>query len=134
MDLVHSQKPWMMEAIAEFDITPQMAHALHVIPEADSLTMSELANELSCDASNITGVVDRLQARGLAERKLSSEDRRVKCVILTAAGKRLRKRIDERFDVPPPAIAALPLADQRALRDILERALALAEEQRTSER
>ncbi|GAC1584712.1 MAG: hypothetical protein NVS3B28_06340 [Candidatus Velthaea sp.] len=124
----------MLEAIAGLDITPQMAHALHEIPEAGSVTMTELANELSCDASNITGVVDRLEARGLAERRSSSEDRRVKCVVLTAAGKRLRKRLDERFDVAPPAIAALSLADQRALREIFERALAVADEQRSAER
>jgi len=130
MDLFISQKAWMNESIAEFDITPQMAHALHVLPDKDSLTMTQLASELACDASNVTGVVDRLEARGLAERRVSTEDRRVKCVVLTAAGRRLLRRIDEKLDVASPAIAALSQADQRTLREILERALAHAEAQR----
>jgi hypothetical protein len=46
---------------------------------------------------------------------------------LTAAGRRLREKIETRFRQAPPAIAALTLADQKALREILERALANAE-------
>jgi DNA-binding MarR family transcriptional regulator len=130
LDLIHAQKYWMKQIADDFSITPQMAQALHVLPTADSLTMKELAGEMWCDASNMTGLIDRLEARGLVERQPSAADRRVKCVVLTAAGKRLRRRIDDRFSEAPPAIAALSDADRQTLHEILARALENAEQQR----
>jgi DNA-binding MarR family transcriptional regulator len=130
IDLLHTQKFWIDRIADDFGLTSQMAHALHEIPATGSLTMKALAGELWCDASNVTGIVDRLEVRGLVERRPAEHDRRVKCVVLTAAGKRLRKKIDDRFNESPPAIAALSEDDRRLLRDILERALDNAAKQR----
>jgi DNA-binding MarR family transcriptional regulator len=127
LDLFDSQKVWMTHEIAQLDLTPQMAKALMHVPETGTRTMSELADDLLCDASNCTGVVDRLESRGFVERTPSPTDRRAKCVMLTASGKRLRLKIEEAFAQTPPAIAALSAADQRTLREIIERALANAE-------
>jgi MarR family transcriptional regulator, organic hydroperoxide resistance regulator len=85
--------------------------------------MSALAERLFCDASNVTGLVDRLEARGLVERRSSEHDRRVKALTLTPAGVALRDQVLAVMGEPPEAIAALPVADQRALRDILARAV-----------
>ena len=52
--------------------------------------MGRLAETLSCDASNVTGLVDRLESRGLVRRAPSAEDRRVKVLQLTPTGARLR--------------------------------------------
>jgi DNA-binding MarR family transcriptional regulator len=87
--------------------------------------MSELATSLGCDASNVTAIVDKLESRGLVERRAADRDRRVKALVMTDAGVRLRERIEERMQQqPPPAIDNLSEADQRALATILERALA----------
>ena len=51
------------------------------------LPMNELAALLACDNSNVTGLVDRLEARGLVTRQPSPEDRRVKHIVLTDAGR-----------------------------------------------
>ena len=127
-------KPWMNERAAALDLTPQLAFALHALDAGRELTMSDIAAEMSCDASNATGIIDRLAARGLAERRPAAHDRRVKVVRLTAAGQRLERRISERMlaEAPPP-IAALSAADQRALRDILLRAIANAEKMSADE-
>ena len=85
--------------------------------------MSALAGSLQCDASNVTGIVDRLESRGLIERRSSPEDRRMKMIAVTEEGQRLREQIGARMNEPPPPIAALSDADQRELRDILARAL-----------
>lgn len=130
IDVLQSQKYWMNEVATDFGITPQMSHAVHEIPASGSITMKELASQLWCDASNATGIVDRLEARGFVERRPSESDRRVKCLLLTAAGKRLRKKIEDRFNAAPPAIAALSERDQRELAEILERALINASRQR----
>jgi MarR family transcriptional regulator, organic hydroperoxide resistance regulator len=128
-EVFRSQKQHAVGALAELDLTMQSAHALQVISR-EGITMRALADELSCDASNATGLVDRLEARGLLERRPDADDRRVKRVCLTAAGRRILEKVEARFLRPPPAIAALNAADQRALLEILERALANAEAER----
>jgi len=89
----------------------------------EPIAMSALAERLFCDASNVTGLVDRLEARGLVERGSAANDRRVKALTLTPAGVALRDQVMAVMSEPPDAIAALPAADQRALRDILARAV-----------
>jgi DNA-binding MarR family transcriptional regulator len=129
-DVLQSQKPWLAERLAEHDLTIFLGHTLHTIAEAGEMTMSGVAGALFVDASNATGIVDRLVARGLVERRPAEHDRRAKVVRLTAAGRRLEKRIgDQMMTDPPPAIARLSAGDQRALREILEKALALAAEE-----
>ena len=128
-ELMLSQKAWMADRLVPYDLTLQQAHALRVLHDTGETTMSTFAANLFCDASNATGLVDRLVSRNLVERGPAPGDRRAKVVRLTAAGKRLERRIDEmQVAESPPAIAHLSAADQRALRDILERAVALADQ------
>lgn len=87
-------------------------------------TMSEVANFLRCDNSNVTGIVDGLEARGLAERTASPGDRRVKLIALTVEGRRLRARLMREARKPPAWLQGLSAADQRTLRDVLRRATA----------
>jgi DNA-binding MarR family transcriptional regulator len=83
--------------------------------------MNELAAVLACDSSNVTGLVDRLEARGLVARQPSPEDRRVKRVVLTPAGARLRAELLDRVGRPPDGFERLSRAEQRQLRDLLRR-------------
>ena len=71
----------------------------------------------------MTGIVDRLERRGLVERRSAEGDRRVKALTLTPAGVELRGEVMALMSEPPDAIASLSVADQRALRDILARAV-----------
>ena len=112
--------------LADLGLTFAQAHALRVLDPERALPMSTLARDLACDASNVTGIADRLEARGLIERRSAEGDRRVKVLMLTPAGTDLRERVLELMTRPPAAIAALPPADQRALRDILRRAAEFA--------
>jgi MarR family transcriptional regulator, organic hydroperoxide resistance regulator len=110
--------------LAELDLTPVQAHALRRLDPEHPLAMSALADALYCHASNVTGIVDRLESRGLVERRPGVEDRRVKTLVLTREGARVRTRVVELLREPPAAIASLSEADRLALRDILRRALA----------
>ena len=100
------------------------AHALRLLDPEEPMPMSALAERLFCDASNVTGIADRLEARGLVRRQSAEGDRRVKALTITPAGMKLREQVMELMSQPPDAIAALSEADQRALRDILARAVA----------
>jgi DNA-binding MarR family transcriptional regulator len=121
--LMISNKARFMAINQEFDLAPQQAIALRILG-AGPRPMGELAKYLMCDSSNVTGITDRLEERGLVRRTLSDQDRRVKLLVLTEEGESLRKEITERLAEPPPWLSALPEADQRKLKEILERAIA----------
>ena len=116
-------KPRMAAIGNEFDLAPMQMHALRLLDPGGQVPMSALAEHMACDPSNVTGIVDRLEARGLIERRGAEHDRRVKMLALTDEGTRVRADIIARMAVPPPEIAGLPRADQRALRDVLRKAL-----------
>jgi DNA-binding MarR family transcriptional regulator len=86
-------------------------------------TMSEVAEAAHCEPSNLTGVIDKLEARGLVERRGAANDRRIKMVFLTPGGTALRRRVLARLSEPAPWMLALSESDQRKLRDIFTRAL-----------
>jgi DNA-binding MarR family transcriptional regulator len=85
--------------------------------------MGEVAEAMSCDASNVTGLVDRLESRGLLQRVPSDADRRVKVLRLTPLGRKVRAALVERMTSSPPTLERLSEADQRALARIMRRLL-----------
>jgi DNA-binding MarR family transcriptional regulator len=112
-----------MALASEYDLSPPQLGALKALDPEQPLAMSELAAILGCDNSNVTGIVDRLEYRGLVERRPAEHDRRVKLLALTDEGRELRDALADRLHAPPAQLSALSEADQRALRDILARAL-----------
>src|SRR5947209_3367382 len=108
--LFGQQRRRFLIAAAELDLHPAQAGAL--LQLASPLPMRELADLLACDSSNVTGLVDRLEARGLVARKPSSEDRRVKHVVLTATGRQLRERLLARVARPAVALEQLSEPEQ----------------------
>jgi len=110
-------------ALGKLGLSFPQAHALRLLEPEKPMPMSALAERLFCDASNVTGIVDRLEARGLVERGSAEGDRRVKALAITPAGVELREEVLAIMSEPPEAIAALTASDQRALRDILARAV-----------
>ena len=109
--------------LAELGLSPQQSMAISMLKPGEPMPMSAMAEALYCDDSNVTGIVDRLEAAGLAERRPSEGDRRVKAVVLTEKGERTRIELERRAGQPPPRLATLPDEDAIALRDILARAL-----------
>jgi MarR family transcriptional regulator, organic hydroperoxide resistance regulator len=120
--VMQANKPRFMALAQEMGLAPMQLHALRLIEPGEGVPMSSLAGMLFCDASNVTGIVDRLEARGLIERRPSPKDRRVKLLVLTDEGARLRETAYRQMTTPPPAIAGLPAKHKRALRDALRAA------------
>jgi MarR family transcriptional regulator, organic hydroperoxide resistance regulator len=118
-----AQKPRFAEIVAELGLTEIQGYTMWLLEEP--MPMGELARRLDCDNSNITGLVDRLESRGLIERAPSAEDRRVKLLVLTERGQELRQLVVERFATPAPGIASLTNDEQRTLRDLLRKAIAV---------
>ena len=72
----------MLTVARELDLSPPQMAALRFL--RDGKPMGELAEVMHCDNSNVTGIVDRLEQRGLVERRPAEHDRRVKLLVLTA--------------------------------------------------
>ena len=125
--LLETQRRRFMAAATEHELSPAQAGALLHIDSNEGMPMHALAAVLACDNSNVTGLVDRLEARGLVARRPYSEDRRVKHVVLTLAGIEVRDRLREQMARPPEGIERLSGDDQRLLRDVLRRAAATTE-------
>jgi len=83
--------------------------------------MRSLADEWGCDASNATWIIDRLESFGLAERKQVEHDRRVKLVLLTTKGMRMKAELTEEFYRPPTELLELDQRDLETLQRILEK-------------
>jgi DNA-binding MarR family transcriptional regulator len=118
-----SQRADLPALAAEFDLSPAQCHVLHLIEPGRGIPMGRLAETLACDASNVTGLVDRLEYRGLIRRHPSSTDRRLKVLDLTPAGARLRSVVRDRMTKPPDSLKRLSAAEQRELVNILRRLL-----------
>jgi DNA-binding MarR family transcriptional regulator len=108
---------------AELQLSPAQCHVLHLIEPGRPIPMVRLAETLACDASNITGLVDRLESRGLVRRRPSADDRRMKVLDLTPTGSRLRAQLVTRMTAPPVSLARLSVREQRMLVRILTRLL-----------
>lgn len=105
---------------AERGLTLTARQALAVWQLGEPLSMSDLARALACDQSNITGIVDRLEREGLVSRQVDPDDRRVKRLVLSVDGQRLRDDLEGLLGAAP-ALAALSTADLRQLRQLLVR-------------
>jgi DNA-binding MarR family transcriptional regulator len=118
-----SQRADLPALAAEFDLSAVQCHVLRLLEPGKPIPMRRLAETLSCDASNVTGLVDRLESRGLIRRQASAADRRLKELDLTPAGARLRAIVLERMTKPPETLNRLTEEEQRMLVRILRRLL-----------
>jgi DNA-binding MarR family transcriptional regulator len=122
-ELLMSTRASVPTVAAEFALSEPQCHVLRLLAADEPVAMGTLAAALACDASNVTGIVDRLESRGLIARQPAVHDRRKRVIALTPRGAEVRARLMERLAEPPDTIAHLPAEDQRALCDILRRAL-----------
>lgn len=116
-----SRKGHMLETAAAFELSPPQMWALRHLEPGRPLPMSALAELLHCDNSNVTGIVDRLESRGLVERRPAAHDRRVKHLVVTEAGAAVRDRVGERMSTPPPGFERLTADEQRRLAALLRK-------------
>lgn len=81
------------EKISKFDITPAQYGVMRCLWRTDFQTPTQIAQALSLDSSSITGLLDRMDSKGLLRRVPSSDDRRVTQVMLTHRGKSFEKTL-----------------------------------------
>ena len=115
-----SSRDTFFRVMHEHGLTPPHGHALMTL-SSGAAKMRDLAEQMSCDASYVTNVVDRLEELGLANRQESAGDRRVREVILTPTGETAAADVAEAMSRPPAELSLLSERDRTALLRILRK-------------
>jgi DNA-binding MarR family transcriptional regulator len=101
-------------------LTPAQVKALLTLEPGEAVPMRNLAAHLDADASNLSTLVDRLERRGAVERRPHPVDRRVKALVLTTEGERLRASFWHDLVEDPGPLALLDEPDLRTLISLLD--------------
>jgi DNA-binding MarR family transcriptional regulator len=110
------------QAAAQHGLTGAQARLLALL-SIEPLPMRRIAQKLKCEPSNVTGIVDRLESRGLVERRPDPADRRVKLAAATEAGLTTAGLLRDSLDFAREPLAELSDEERRTLRDLLARML-----------
>ena len=113
----------MEEAAAAAGLSPVAAWALVQLDPDRPLAQKELAARLRCNPSSVVDTTDRLEKAKLVVRKANPQDRRVKVLVVTPRGARVRSRLIALMLEPPQAFTKLPAGDQARLRGLMTAAL-----------
>jgi DNA-binding MarR family transcriptional regulator len=111
------------ELAAEHKLTAVQAKVLLTVQPDGTMTMGSLAALLQYDASNLTGVVDRLEELGAVRRQPHPHDRRAKGVVLTAEGQRMRQSFWQQLTSHTGPLGRLTSRELAGLRTLLRSAL-----------
>ncbi|MEV0185401.1 MarR family transcriptional regulator [Streptomyces sp. NPDC050625] len=110
------------EAAGEHALTGAQARLLSLL-SLEPLPMRKLAQKLKCEPSNVTGIVDRLESRGLVERRPDPADRRVKLAAATDEGRQVAQDLRDGLRFAREPLAGLSDEERQSLRDLLRRML-----------
>ncbi|ALC30106.1 MarR family transcriptional regulator [Streptomyces bacillaris] len=109
-------------AAAAHSLTGAQARVLGLL-SLEPTPMRKIAVKLKCEPSNVTGIVDRLETRGLVERRPDPADRRVKLAAATEEGRQTARELRDSLDFAREPLAELSEAERTVLRDLLRRML-----------
>ncbi|MFF7181334.1 MarR family transcriptional regulator [Streptomyces sp. NPDC008121] len=110
------------QAAAQHSLTGAQARVLGLL-SMEPVPMRKIAQKLRCEPSNVTGIVDRLETRGLVERRPDPADRRVKLAAPTPAGLETAGRLRDSLDFAREPLGQLTEVERTLLRDLLKRML-----------
>ena len=117
--LLMRSAPARTAALARHGLTPNDSRVLFSLDPRTGRSMRSLADEWQCDPSNATLIVDRLEELGLAARQPLLNDRRVRLVVLTRKGEKVRTDVLREFHQPPAEFDGLNRSDLEALDNIV---------------
>lgn len=109
------------DACAAIDVGPPALKLLLSMEAGVANPMRLFAEQLRCDPSWVTTLVDDLEAKGFVERRVQPTDRRVKAIVITKAGLAAQAKARKVLHKPPAAMDALNATEQKQLRDIMQK-------------
>lgn len=108
---------------AELGLSAAEGKVLLALEPDAILSMRALARRLGYDASNLTGIIDKLEDRGAVQRQPDPSDRRVKNIVPTGEGARIRNGLAQRLRGDAGPVSALTEPELHDLRALLIRAM-----------
>ena len=127
----------MYEFVDAYDRAYENAAAGHELSVAQACvlgrldpikSMGQLAAELACDASNITQIIRRLEARGLVERQANPDDHRSRHIVRTSAGERVYTAFEQSFGFARNAVGNLSPDEREQLSTLLRKTSGIDQE------
>ena len=109
----------MEEVAAAAGISPVAAWALVQLDPDEPISQKELSNRLHCNPSTVVDPTDRLEEAGLVLRRANPEDRRVNVLVVTARGRRARRRLLEELFEPPAAFTRLSERERQRFLEVM---------------
>lgn len=120
LQVAFRSKHGLMKLAEKHDLTVVQLHSLGIMNPGEGVPMNTLSCMLLCDASNVTGIVDRLLAQGYIKREENPKDRRVKMISLTKEGEELRAvLLNEIAEYELPELSRLTHAQRSDLKAML---------------
>ncbi|TLF76886.1 MarR family transcriptional regulator [Nocardia cyriacigeorgica] len=107
-------------AAASENLTASQGKTLTVLRRGP-VAMRALADILACDASNVTGIINRLEKRGLVRREPSALDRRVTNLVITPEGERVTNAIRAKMRTTQEGLNRLSAEERDQLGTLLDR-------------
>ncbi|HUB93263.1 MAG TPA: MarR family winged helix-turn-helix transcriptional regulator [Verrucomicrobiae bacterium] len=97
LEFLMAAKQQIVAIGSEFGLSSIQTATLLLLDDTRPRPMKSLCTLYHCDASNITGIIDGLEKRGLVSRQNDARDRRIKVIQLETTGKQLQQTIIERL-------------------------------------
>lgn len=119
MESTSSSEVRMAAAAAAAGLSPVSAWTLVRLDPDVPISQKELAGRLRCSPSTVVDPADRLEERGLVVRRTHPDDRRIKVLLVTEEGRRVRDRLVEQLFEPPEPLLRLSAEDQARFRDTM---------------
>jgi len=118
-----------MEECRAFDLTPVQYAALVAIQTHPGIDATRLSAVIAFDRSTLGSVIERIEAKGLLERKPSPDDRRIKLLYLTRSGAALLREIVPAVDrAQARMLEPLKPAERKTLMALLSQLVDLSNE------
>jgi DNA-binding MarR family transcriptional regulator len=113
------------ERLDPFGLTPFHWVVLCCLWKEDGLATSTIGERLQQVGGTLTGVLDRMEERGLVRRERDSRDRRIWRIWLTDAGKQLEEILPPiAMEIREKTLAGIPQSDQDLFSHLIDRAIA----------
>lgn len=108
--------------LAPFGVTPGQYAVLKCLWDENGQTARQIAERLYLDGSTVTGLLDRLEQKGLIEKQIDPKDRRALKVLLTSEGKQLEAPLSQAIVTANlKALKQLDEVQSDTLKDLLHR-------------
>ena len=113
---------FLSENLAPFGVTGVQGVVLNFLLDADEVTSRQLGQRTKLDSATLTGILDRLEATELVERRAHPVDRRAILVCLTKRGKKVAAHVHATIlRANRELMAGFEAEEEKALRRMLQR-------------